>query len=389
MASGYFEPTCTFRMWPPYHALQWSVNNTRHTVNEIKSELHTCPAELRLAEFERFACVRAGHRLQMLNVLDVLQSRGLAFEHSSVTLLIVQASCQIGPVGGLGDLMSPAHPQQMLYSAAQTQFANVAYLRTLLATLLELARSIEKKWSDHCVLYMLVMLAHRAVSLMPTNEHTMALLGEYVALLRTLRRVGLEWQTALTALLKKRQATTSASAASVSLDLDTLNNKLTAICAFTLLTYDIDERFGAKATTMRNGDDVSAWLLSASRLHKQRGDCWPPTSQADSYFMAIVLDQVDLCTLRLESAYKQAVGESDCACLTLFVEQVWSVLKRAGHNHLDKWSLHTGLAQDSPVWHRTIFHRTNKKERQTSATQVGSINYDFKNLFSFEFSFIS
>ena len=94
MASGCFKSTCSFRLAPPYQSLQWCIEDTLHSEKRAISELSESPAELRLAEFKRFAGVRAGHRLQLLNVLDVLQNHGLSFEHTSVAMLICQTIWQ-------------------------------------------------------------------------------------------------------------------------------------------------------------------------------------------------------------------------------------------------------------------------------------------------------
>ena len=173
MASGCFKSTCSFRLAPPYQSLQWCIEDTLHSEKRAISELSESPAELRLAEFKRFAGVRAGHRLQLLNVLDVLQNHGLSFEHTSVAMLICQTIWQIGPLGGADDLMSvngSSSSKQVLYSAAQVLFANADYLATLCDLVLQWTQTIEEKWSDHVILYTLVMLAHRAIALMPDTD---------------------------------------------------------------------------------------------------------------------------------------------------------------------------------------------------------------------------
>ena len=174
MSSRYFEPTCTFRMCTLYHSLQWSVCNTLHTENNAISELFKCPAGLRMSEYKRFACMRAGHHLQLLNLAEVLESRGLSFEHSSVSFLVGQLMWQIGPLDGPGNLYDAIDDTLLRYSAAQALFANVSYLHLLGDKLLELTHTIDKKWSDHVVLYLLIMIAQRAIALMPDNDNQTA-----------------------------------------------------------------------------------------------------------------------------------------------------------------------------------------------------------------------
>ena len=170
MSSGHFESKCTFRMCELYETLQWSVCNTLHTENRVISELFKCPAGLRMDEYKRFGCMRAGHHLQLLNLAEVLESRGLSLQHNSVALLVGQLMWQIGPLDGLGNLYDATDDTQLRYSASQELFAKVDYLNILGDKLLELTETIAKKWSDHVMLYVLIMIAQRSIALMPNND---------------------------------------------------------------------------------------------------------------------------------------------------------------------------------------------------------------------------
>ncbi|KAF9011492.1 hypothetical protein BDZ89DRAFT_1077751 [Hymenopellis radicata] len=51
-----------------YHNLQWAVDSTTHTENEVLARQHECHRDLSLHEFISFGCLRAGSRVQWMNV---------------------------------------------------------------------------------------------------------------------------------------------------------------------------------------------------------------------------------------------------------------------------------------------------------------------------------
>ena len=166
------------------------------------------------------------------------------------------------------------------------------------------------------------------------------LLGKFIKALRAMRQVGSDWQVALKKLVDDKKQEDKADSSSASVQLAILNNKLMVVCAFTLLTFDLDERCSTDDhhELMQDGDDVFAWLVSVEMLHKLRTDKRPPTSDDDNYFMNIVFAQVDACTMRTERAYKRVCRNTDYECLTRFVAHIWPDLKD-GSGDLDEWSL--------------------------------------------------
>jgi hypothetical protein len=56
----------------PYRVLQYAVDGTSHTSNMVLSGQLNCPKELSIHEYLAFGNLRAGHRLQWLNILREL-----------------------------------------------------------------------------------------------------------------------------------------------------------------------------------------------------------------------------------------------------------------------------------------------------------------------------
>jgi len=67
------QQRCTLKLPPgPYETLQYAVNDTKHTSNEIISKQGSCPDGLTVHEVYAFLALRSGHRLQVPPSLSML-----------------------------------------------------------------------------------------------------------------------------------------------------------------------------------------------------------------------------------------------------------------------------------------------------------------------------
>jgi len=67
---------CTLKLPPgPYRGLQYAVNNTIHTSNEVIASQAQCPEALTMHEYYAFGALRSGHRLQWRNIARELTAR--------------------------------------------------------------------------------------------------------------------------------------------------------------------------------------------------------------------------------------------------------------------------------------------------------------------------
>ncbi|KAG9082529.1 hypothetical protein FRC07_014174, partial [Ceratobasidium sp. 392] len=80
----------------PYHYLQFSLEGTSHTSNEILADQSDCPKDLSLHEHYAFGTLRSGARLQWMNIVRGLEENVLSFSREEVNQLHTQAAWQIG-----------------------------------------------------------------------------------------------------------------------------------------------------------------------------------------------------------------------------------------------------------------------------------------------------
>jgi len=104
---GYYEDTCDVKKWCVLSVepkslyakarLQWTLESTSHNENQVIARLSHCPGKMRLEEFKTFGSLRAGHRLQLRNILHALVTKSLSFKEESVLVLIGQSIWEAGP----------------------------------------------------------------------------------------------------------------------------------------------------------------------------------------------------------------------------------------------------------------------------------------------------
>ena len=88
---------CTFQLPPgSYRTLQYALDGTTHTSNEVFAMQVECPKGLNLHEFYAFAALRSGDRLQWRNIARELVARVLNFSHEETYMLVVQTAWQVG-----------------------------------------------------------------------------------------------------------------------------------------------------------------------------------------------------------------------------------------------------------------------------------------------------
>ncbi|CAE6528770.1 unnamed protein product [Rhizoctonia solani] len=108
-ATGPF-PDVTFAKFgslklPPnslYRHLEYALESTTHTSNQVLADQHNCPEGLTLHEWIAFGTLRSGARLQWMNIIRGLEEDLLTFSSDEVCLLHTQAAWQIGPLSNDG-----------------------------------------------------------------------------------------------------------------------------------------------------------------------------------------------------------------------------------------------------------------------------------------------
>lgn len=106
MSDEHIKKLCTLKVDDKeYSGLQWALNGTKHTQNEVIARQKECPQNLSLSEFKNFGSLRAdGHRLQLRKMYAMIESEAMSFEKSSVLSLIIQTIWETGVSGDSGSI---------------------------------------------------------------------------------------------------------------------------------------------------------------------------------------------------------------------------------------------------------------------------------------------
>ena len=161
----------------PYKALQYAIDSTTHTSNEILANQSECPRDLSLHEFIAFGTLRSGSRLQWLNIARELPARSLNFHQEEVHTLLTQAAWQIGPLSQ-GDA-----------AEWHAELNSRDYGLVLVAELEDLLLSIEANWQEGVSVRTIIMLATRLLA----SAFDRAVTERVYTLLRKARNVTFQW----------------------------------------------------------------------------------------------------------------------------------------------------------------------------------------------------
>jgi len=91
-----------------YSSLQFAVNYTRHTPNQVQASQSKCPSNIGIHEFLAFQDMRTGANLQWLRLLRELGSTNLDFSDEATHSLVVHVALQAGQ-GLIDDPWRVAH----------------------------------------------------------------------------------------------------------------------------------------------------------------------------------------------------------------------------------------------------------------------------------------
>ncbi|RAL06801.1 uncharacterized protein BO97DRAFT_447317 [Aspergillus homomorphus CBS 101889] len=177
--SSTLKPLCTLELpQGSYSHLQYAVDSFRHTQNEVLADQAHCHPTLSLHEFIAFGCLRAGERVQWLNILRELASPALSLNQESVGILIRQAAWELGTPGDRTELRE-----------AHRVFEDVSFSERLLETLEHRLDSIEANWNEHQTLQTLIVLGLRTLNLSRAGS----VVERAAAFIRRGRRVTIRW----------------------------------------------------------------------------------------------------------------------------------------------------------------------------------------------------
>lgn len=172
-----------------YERLQFAVDGTSHTSNEVISRQAECPAVLTMHEYYAFGTLRSGSRLQWRNIARELTACVLNFNSQEIYILVTQAAWQAGPISG--DVHRESH-----IDLEEEDFG-----RSLLSVLNNAVHAIEGNWQNVIAARTFVALTSRLLSLCTCDE----IRDGCFIFLRRARAILLRWSRELGQKLQKVQ----------------------------------------------------------------------------------------------------------------------------------------------------------------------------------------
>lgn len=173
-----------------YKGLQYTVENTTHTSNEVISSQAECPEALGMHEFYAFGTLRSGHRLQWRNIARELIARVLNFRCYETHALVVQAAWQVGASGVEG-----------ICRESHVDLEEVDFGVSLLSALEDALGTVEGNWQGASAARTFIALAIRLMSLSTCD----AVRDGCAHFLQRARAISLRWTRDLGKLLQEAQ----------------------------------------------------------------------------------------------------------------------------------------------------------------------------------------
>ena len=136
-----------------YEKLQFAVDGTSHTSNEMIARQAECPIVLTMHEYYAFGTLRSGSRLQWRNIARELTAGVLNFNCQEVHILVTQAAWQAGPIS------------QDVYRESHVDLEEEQFGRSLLSVLNKAVDAIESNWQSVTAVRTFVALTSRLISL--------------------------------------------------------------------------------------------------------------------------------------------------------------------------------------------------------------------------------
>lgn len=186
-----------FKTKDEYVVLQWTLDGTTHTENEVLAKQSTCPENLTISEFKSFGTLRAdGHRLQLRKLCAIIETEALSFEKESVLALIMQTLWECGVKGdtadgGVADANSSTGTQMQIVRESHMDLLDQEFCSALIERLKTYTQQQENNWMHPFKLLMVAVVAVRIFEV--NNELNGQVVKQAVDLLNKIRAIVHDW----------------------------------------------------------------------------------------------------------------------------------------------------------------------------------------------------
>ncbi|KAL3419433.1 hypothetical protein PVAG01_09655 [Phlyctema vagabunda] len=297
---------CTFQLPPKsFQSLQYALDGTTHSSNEVIANQCDCPRAINLHEFYAFATLRSGHRLQWRNIARELTTRILNFSCEETYMLVVQAALQAGP----------SHGTRVLRDS-HIDLEEEAFGKSILSALEDALHNVKANWQGAVALQTFVALATRLLSLSPHRE----IHQQCYSFLQRARHVALQWARELGQLLQECNAE----------ELSTLNQRALEVALICHGTFDADDVHISEV--LQSSEDVAVIIESFIIIH----DRCPAAIDGLTGFAKTLLRRFERSSHLLEPLIRTHILH-DQTGIDSAIQRVW-----AGYRPGTRWTALSG-----------------------------------------------
>lgn len=312
-----------------YEKLQFALDNTSHTSNEIIASQAECPALLTMHEYYAFGTLRSGSRLQWRNIARELTACVLNFNCQEVHSLLTQAAWQAGPISG--NVCRESH----------VDLEEEDFGRSLLSVLNNAVDAIEGNWQSVIAARTFVALTSRLLSLCTSDD----VRNGCFLFLRRVRAMLLCWSRKLGQKLQKGQEEEE--------ELKRLSTRTLEMALTCYGTFDVD--LSHLPALVGSNEDIADVIECSIIVH----DRCPAVIDHLPSPIKILLGRQQRLACLLEPKLREMITDSPCG-LDSTIGRFWM-----GYNPRSPW---TALITPSERWLMT------KTSRDTDFLSI-SVHY--------------
>ncbi|RPA82431.1 hypothetical protein BJ508DRAFT_414084 [Ascobolus immersus RN42] len=181
----------------PYFPLQFSLETTEHTSNEVLSRQSQSSLAITLHEYNAFGILRSGHRLQLLNIARELKVPSINFSAGEVHTLLAQALWQMCPFQ-----LKDFDGNTLVIPEKDVELLNADFCLELLDAVEATAMGVSENWRGCTTLRTCLMLINRVYSV---SESSVVHL-RCSKMLHQMRIYALEWSRKLRKMLEREES---------------------------------------------------------------------------------------------------------------------------------------------------------------------------------------
>ncbi|KEF51502.1 uncharacterized protein A1O9_12419 [Exophiala aquamarina CBS 119918] len=231
----------------PDHMVR-QVNTTSHTHNSVLAMHSNLPPEMTPHQHVLFGSLRAGEKLQFINILAMVMSSEADINSTSTAILVSQAVSQVGK-------REPPHLSSCLRDS-QLDLLNKTFCESLIFAIEARFYTIEANWKETTAAGVLLTISLKVLSLCPHAS----LHQRYLGFIRRIRQAALKWIRGL-AEIHGNKRTTSAENGNI----NEVSRQLVNSSLLVRRTFDLEAEH--QQSEFRHSSSIADYVEASLYLH--------------------------------------------------------------------------------------------------------------------------